>query len=79
VTETLPSLWLSVQQEVVVEEGHSLDLLVDCGGEQPIPIEVDGPERFVGRVPTGSTLLNRRQLQHLGCISCRYITGSGLG
>jgi len=66
VAETLASLGLSVQEEVVIEEGYSLDLVVDCGGEQPVAIEVDGPSHFVGRAPTGATLLKRRQLQHLG-------------
>ena len=66
VAETLTSLGLSVQEEVVIEEGYSLDLVVDCGGEQPVAIEVDGPSHFVGRAPTGATLLKRRQLQHLG-------------
>jgi len=50
----------------VIEEGYSLDLVVDRGGEQPVAIEVDGPAHFVGHAPTGATLLKRRQLQHLG-------------
>jgi len=66
VAETLTSLGLSVQEEVVIEEGYSLDLVVDRGGKQPVAIEVDGPAHFVGRAPTGATLLKRRQLQHLG-------------
>jgi len=56
----------SVQEEKVLEEGYSLDLVVDCGGEELIAIEVDGPSHFVGREPTGATLLKRRQLRHLG-------------
>ena len=51
--ETVISLGLSVQQEVLLEEGYSLDLVVDCGGEQLVAIEVDGPSYFVGREPTG--------------------------
>jgi len=66
VAETLALLGLSVRGDVVIDEGYSLDLLVDCGGEQPVAIEIDGPSHFVGREPTGATLLKRRQLQHLG-------------
>jgi len=39
VVETLASLGLSVQEEVVSEEGYSLDLVVDCGSEQPVAIK----------------------------------------
>jgi len=60
------SLGASVQEEKVLEEGYSLDLVVDCGGEELIAIEVDGPSHFVGREPTASTLLKRRQLRHFG-------------
>jgi len=66
VADTLASLGVLVQEEKVLEAGYSLDLVVDCGGEVLIPIEVDGPSHFVGRVPTASTLLKRRQLKHFG-------------
>jgi len=70
VAETLVSFGLPVQEEVVIAEGYSLDLVIDCGGRQRIAVEVDGPSHFAGgaegRYPTGATLLKRRQLQHLG-------------
>jgi len=66
VADTLASLGVLVQEEKVLEAGYSLDLVVDCGGEVLIAIEVDGPSHFVGRVPTASTLLKRRQLKHFG-------------
>jgi len=66
VADTLASLGLLVQQELLLEEGYSVDLVVDCGGGQLIAVEVDGPTHFLGREPTGTTLLKRRQLQHLG-------------
>jgi len=66
VAEALASLGMSVQEEKVLEGGYSLDLVVDCGGEVLIAIEVDGPSHFVGREPTGATLLKRRQLKHVG-------------
>ena len=66
VAETVASFGMPVQEEVVVAEGYSLDMVVECGGGRRIAIEVDGPSHFVGRDPTGSTLLKRRQLQHLG-------------
>jgi len=65
VAETLVSLGASVQEEVVLEEGYSLDLVVDWRGER-LAVEVDGPWHFVGREPTGATLLKRRQLKHFG-------------
>jgi len=43
VAETLASFGLPVQEEVVIAEGYSLDLVDDCGGGQRIAIEVDGP------------------------------------
>jgi len=63
--KALASLGASVQEEKVLEEGYSLDLVVDWRGEQ-LAVEVDGPSHFVGRVPTGATLLKRRQLRHFG-------------
>jgi len=65
VAESLASLGASVQEEVVLEEGYSLDVVVDWRGER-LAIEVDGPSHFVGREPTGATLLKRRQLKHFG-------------
>jgi len=65
VAETLVSLGASVQEEVVLEEGYSLDLVVNWRGER-LAVEVDGPSHFVGREPTGATLLKRRQLEHFG-------------
>jgi len=66
VAKALASLGSAVQEEKVLEEGYSLDLVVECGGEELIAVEVDGPSYFVGRVPTGATLLKRRQLRHFG-------------
>ena len=65
VAETLESLGETVQQELVLEEGYSLDLVIDWRGER-LAIEVDGPSHFAGREPTGATLFKRRQLKHLG-------------
>jgi len=65
VAETLVSLGASVEEEVVLEEGYSLDVVVDWRGER-LAVEVDGPSHFVGREPTGATALKRRQLKHFG-------------
>jgi hypothetical protein len=62
---TLAALGLNPQEEVRTEEGYSLDYVVEWRGQQ-IAIEVDGPRHFVGRMPSGATLLKRRQLRHLG-------------
>jgi len=66
VADALASIGVWMQEEKVLEEGYSLDMVVDNGGEVLITIEVDGPSHFVGRVPTASTLLKRRQLKHFG-------------
>ena len=65
VAETLVLLGASVQEEVVLQEGYSLDLVVDWRGER-LAVEVDGPSHFVGREPTSATRLKRRQLEHFG-------------
>jgi hypothetical protein len=65
VGSTLPSLGLYPQEEVLTEEGYSLDFVVEWRGQR-VAIEVDGPSHFVGRKPTGATMLKRRQLRHLG-------------
>jgi len=65
VATALASLGATVQEEKVLEEGYILDLVVDWRGER-LAVEVDGPSHFVGRVPTGATLLKRRQLRHFG-------------
>ncbi len=63
--EALTSLGVCPAEEVVIHEGYSLDFVVEYSGER-IGIEVDGPSHFVGGEPTGTTLLKRRQLRHLG-------------
>jgi len=65
VAKALASLGAAVQEEKVLNEGYSLDLVVDWRGER-LAVEVDGPSHFVGRVPTGATLFKRRQLRHFG-------------
>jgi len=65
VAKALASLGAAVQKEKVLNEGYSLDLVVDWRGER-LAVEVDGPSHFVGCVPTGATLFKRRQLRHFG-------------
>jgi len=73
-------LGASVQEEVVLQEGYSLDLVVDWRGER-LAVEVDGPSHFVGREPTSATLLKRRQLEHFGwwLVSVPYWEWNELG
>jgi len=47
---------------VITPQGYSLDALVHVAGRD-VGIEVDGPRHFLGRAPTGRTLLKRRQLR----------------
>ena len=65
VVEALRAMGLQVQEEVRTPLGHSLDAVVQLDGRQ-VGIEVDGPSHFVGRTPTGSTALKRRQLKAAG-------------
>ena len=46
-------------------DGYSLDFVVEWAGER-LGVELGGPSHFIGREPNGATLLNRRQLRHLG-------------
>ena len=59
------SLELSPKNEVVLHEGYSLDFVVNWN-KYLVGVEVDGPSHFMGREPTGATLLKWRQLRHLG-------------
>lgn len=54
-----------MDEEVILERtGYSVDALVEIDGED-IAVEVDGPSHFIGRRPTGSTMLKRSQIKNL--------------
>tara|TARA_B100000768_G_scaffold175280_1_gene186521 strand:+ start:43 stop:1158 length:1116 start_codon:yes stop_codon:yes gene_type:complete len=65
VADALRAMGLQVKEEVRTSLGHSLDAVVQLDGRE-VGIEVDGPSHFVGRTPTGSTALKRRQLKAAG-------------
>ena len=65
VGKALGALGLEASEEVRTKEGYTLDWVVKHQGAL-VGVEVDGPHHFVGRDPTGATLLKRRQLRHLG-------------
>jgi len=65
VADALRAMGLQVQEEVRTSLGHSLDAVVQLDGRE-VGVEVDGPSHFVGRTPTGSTALKRRQLKAAG-------------
>ena len=52
----------------LTNSGPSLDALVEVNGKQ-VGIEVDGPIHFIGRQPTGSIMLKRRQIANMEGIS----------
>ena len=67
-------LQLPLEEEVLTEEGYSLDLVATIGSTK-VAFEVDGPIHFLGarqggagRRPTGSTVVKRRLLKSLGYI-----------
>ena len=65
VAAALAKLGYTVQEEVRIKSGYSLDAVIGLGGA-PVGVEADGPSHFIGRAPTGATLLKRRQLRIFG-------------
>ncbi|KAL7530600.1 hypothetical protein ACHAXR_004948 [Thalassiosira sp. AJA248-18] len=68
VISVLSSIGLEPEEEVLTKRGYRLDALVEVNGSK-VGIEVDGPSHFVGRKPTGSTILKHRQVVRLEGIS----------
>jgi len=56
---------LMPREAVRLPEGYLLDLVIQWRGSDVV-VQVDGPWRFAGRRPTGTTLVRRRQLTRLG-------------
>ena len=52
--------------EVCTPLGYSLDVVVSLLDGREVAVEVDGPAHFFGQVPTGATVLKRRQLRAAG-------------
>eukprot|EP00964_Phaeocystis_antarctica_P155812 scaffold125150_cov64-Phaeocystis_antarctica.AAC.1 len=65
VAASLSALGLAPREEVRTSQGYSLDAVVSHGGRE-VAVEVDGPWHFLGRTPTGTTALKRRQLRAAG-------------
>ena len=61
VISNLETIGLHLEQEVLTRSGYRLDAIVEAYGNK-IGVEVDGPSHFVGKKPTGSTILKRRQV-----------------
>ena len=70
VAATLADLGLGVTEEVRTAEGYSIDVVVGTSDGREVAIEVDGPSHFVGasHMPTGATMLKRRQLRAAGWV-----------
>ena len=64
VISQLSSMELELEEEVLTKSGYRLDALVEVNGER-VGVEVDGPSHFLGRNPTGSTILKHRQVTNL--------------
>ena len=64
VISQLLSIGLQPEEEVLTKSGYRLDAIVEVNGKK-IAIEVDGPTHFLGREPTGSTILKHRQVANL--------------
>lgn len=81
VISELLSIGLSPEEEVLTPNGYRIDAFVEVNGKR-LCIEVDGPHHFVGRQPTGNTLLKRRQVNNLdknSIISVPYWEWNELG
>ncbi|KAL3763338.1 hypothetical protein ACHAW5_011005 [Stephanodiscus triporus] len=61
VMSELGLMGILLEEEVRTQSGYSLDAVVHVNGES-IGLEVDGPYHFVGKRPTGSTILKHRQV-----------------
>ena len=64
VISQLSSMDLELEEEVLTKSGYRIDGLVDVNGKK-IGVEVDGPTHFIGRNPSGSTILKHRQVSNL--------------
>mmetsp|Transcript_7488 Transcript_7488/g.13469 ORF Transcript_7488/g.13469 Transcript_7488/m.13469 type:complete len:606 (+) Transcript_7488:178-1995(+) len=64
VSSVLRSIDLVPKEEEVTQKGYSIDALVEVKGKK-VGVEVDGPSHFIGRKPTGSTILKRRQVANV--------------
>eukprot|EP00581_Thalassiosira_minuscula_P000389 CAMPEP_0183742790 /NCGR_PEP_ID=MMETSP0737-20130205/64880_1 /TAXON_ID=385413 /ORGANISM="Thalassiosira miniscula, Strain CCMP1093" /LENGTH=720 /DNA_ID=CAMNT_0025978383 /DNA_START=841 /DNA_END=3004 /DNA_ORIENTATION=- len=60
----LSSIGLQPVEEKLLQTGYRLDAFMEVNGNK-IGIEVDGPFHFLGRKPTGNTILKRRQITNL--------------
>jgi hypothetical protein len=68
VISELASMGIPLKEEVRTRSGYSLDAVVLVNGKN-IGLEVDGPHHFVGKQPTGSTILKHRQVAAIDRIS----------
>ncbi|KAL7538009.1 hypothetical protein ACHAXR_008216, partial [Thalassiosira sp. AJA248-18] len=81
VVSVLRSIGLSPKEEQLTQRGFSLDSIVEVNG-QKVGVEVDGPRHFIGKKPTGSTLLKRRQIanvERMKLVSVPYWEWNELG
>ena len=72
VVSILCSIGLKPKEGEQTQIGYSLDALVKVNGKN-VGVEVDGPSHFIGRKPTGSTLLKRRQIANVEGITLVYV------
>lgn len=73
VISELLSIGLQPKEEVLTNRGYSLDALVEVN-ENKIGIEFDVTSHFVGRKPTGSTILKQRQITNLEGIPVVFVS-----
>jgi hypothetical protein len=64
VSNELLCMGLNPMEEYLTDSGYRLDALVEIDNDK-VGIEIDGPSHFIGRKPSGSTVLKRRQVTSL--------------
>jgi hypothetical protein len=64
VSNELLCMGLNPIEEYLTDSGYRLDALVEIENDK-VGIEIDGPSHFIGRKPSGSTVLKRRQVTSL--------------
>ncbi|KAL7534375.1 hypothetical protein ACHAXR_005828, partial [Thalassiosira sp. AJA248-18] len=78
VVSVLHSIGFEPKEEQLTQWGFSLDATVEVNGRN-VGVEVDGPSHFIGRKPTGRTLLKRRQMANVEGIMLGVCSTLGVG
>ena len=65
VIQTLHSMGLKTKADVMTKQGYHVDVMVELEDGKKVTIEVNVRRHLIGKKPTGSTLLKRRQIANV--------------